>query len=78
MIGSGRDGEITFLDLITIISFVVGVLNLDSNATQTDQQRLMRKFDDNLERLLNEIHGHLQEQDRKIDRILEVLENDSR
>ena len=32
-------------------------------------------MDDKMNRLLNEIHAHLEEQDRKIDMILEELRN---
>lgn len=62
-VGSGINGEITFLDIIGIMSFLIGVQNLDLNITQDDMQYV-----------LSDIHNHLQEQDEKIDKILEELE----
>lgn len=63
-IGSGTNGEITFLDAIGIMSFLIGVQNLDLNITQDDMQYV-----------LADIHNHLQQQDEKIDRILKELED---
>lgn len=63
-IGSGINGEITFLDIIGIMSFLIGVQNLDLNITQDDMQYV-----------LSDIHNHLQKQDDKIDKILEELED---
>ena len=37
-LGSGDNGEITFLDLLTIAGFLVGIENLNLNATQNDVQ----------------------------------------
>lgn len=63
-IGSGTNGEITFLDTIGIMSFLIGVQNLDLNITQDDMQYV-----------LADIHRHLQQQDEKLDRILKELED---
>lgn len=70
-IGSGANGELTFLDIITLISFYVGLENLDLNITQDDVQNAT-------DRVLSEIHSHLEEQDRKIERILEIYETDTK
>lgn len=66
MLGSGANGEFTFIDIISLISFYVGLENYASNISQEDVQQVA-------EGILNEIHNHLQEQDQKIDKILEVL-----
>lgn len=76
-LGSGDNGEFTFLDILGIISFFVGIMNLNENLNQGDKQELLEKFSEEAERLLNEIHLHLQEQDEKIDKILKELEYDS-
>lgn len=52
-------------------------MNLNENLNQGDKQELLEKFSEEAERLLNEIHLHLQEQDEKIDKILKELEYDS-
>ena len=69
MIGSGADGNLTLLDLLTIVSFFVGLENLSMNITQEDVQQTA-------DLILKEIHSHLESQDEKIDKILEVLHED--
>ena len=77
-LGSGDNGEFTFLDIINLTSFLVGMLNFNENLTQGDKQYLLETFSQKADSLLKEIHSHLQEQDEKIDIILEELKNDSR
>ena len=72
-LGSGVNGEFTFLDTITLISFCIGLMNLNENMTQGDKQELQQDLADKADRLLYEIHTHLEEQDRKIDMILEGM-----
>ena len=66
--------ELGFVDLLSIASFCIGLMNLDENLTHNDKQELQESLSKNVEKLLNEIHGHLQEQDDKIDLILQKLE----
>jgi hypothetical protein len=73
-LGSGENGQFTFLDIISIISFLIGIMNLEENVTQGDKQELMQKLDENVRFLLTEIHTHLQEQDNKINSILAYME----
>lgn len=77
-LGSGENGQFTFLDTISLISFMIGIMNLNENLTQGDKQELMEEFSRKADVLLNEIHGHLADQDNKIDKILEEISNDSR
>ena len=70
-----NNGEWTFLDIITLISFVIGLQNLEMNITQEDMQNTTEKLDSALRKEVADIHRHLQEQDDKIDIILEELKN---
>lgn len=74
-LGSGSNGEFTFLDVISIISFLIGVENLEMNVTQEDAQNLERSVSEKADTLLREIHSHLENQDKKIDEILSILNN---
>lgn len=65
--------QLDFLDTLNIMSFVIGLMNLDENMTQGDKQELMQELSNKAELLLNEIHSHLKEQDKKIDKILAKL-----
>ena len=67
-LGSAPNGEMTFLDIISLMSFMVGIQNLDMNITQEDVQNTA-------DQILREIHSHLEEQDEKINQILEMLKN---
>lgn len=58
------------LDAIGILGTVLGFLNYGENLTQS-------KFQDEMEVKTADLHKHLLEQDEKIDKILEAL-NDSR
>ena len=64
-IGS-NNGEFTFIDIVALVSFMVSLENLDENITQND-------LAGQLHRVVDEIHTHLEEQDKKIDEILEVI-----
>ena len=73
-IGSGDNGQLTFLDMISIISFCVGLQNLDLNIEQQDLDNQTQELDKRLRTVVDDIHRHLQEQDAKLDVLLsEVL-----
>ena len=77
-LGSGENGEFTFLDILSILSFMIGTMNLNENLTQGDKQDLLKEFSTKEDILLKEIHSHLETQDNKLDKILEEISNDSR
>ena len=65
--------QLSFLDLLTIASFVISLENLEENMTQSDKQDLQKDLSDKADLLLKEIHEHLEQQDKKIDEILRRL-----
>ena len=73
-----KDGQLDFLDLISIASFVIALMNLEENVTQGDKQELMAELGNKADMMLKEIHAHLEVQDQKIDLILEGIRNDDR
>ena len=73
-LGSGDHGEFTFIDMLALLSFFVGVANLDMNVTQEDKQELQSDLSNQTNVLLDEIHGHLAKQDQKIDMLIRLLE----
>ena len=70
-LGSGENGEFTFLDTLSILSFIRGTMNFNENLTQGDKQDLLEEFSSKADILLKEIHSHLEEQDSKLDKLLE-------
>ena len=53
-------------DAMTVVGFLIGLAKYDENITQSDLQDMMKC-------MLKDVHEHLEEQDNKIDNILELL-----
>lgn len=73
--------ELTVLDVLNVLSFLIGLMNLDENLTQGDKQDLMSAIDKQTSVILKEIHMHLEQQDKRLDELinrLEVVDNDSK
>lgn len=75
-IGSGDNGEITYLDLVSLMSFFIGVINLNENLTQSDKAELQETLSEKADLLLKEIHEHLEQQDSMLKQIIKELGND--
>lgn len=65
--------QLDFLDLLNIMSFYIGLMNLQENVTQGDIQEVMKELANEADRLLTEIHKHLEDQDNKLNIILQSL-----
>lgn len=65
--------QFDFLDVLNICSFMIGLKNLEENLSQSDKQELIHDLNQKTDYLLNEINKHLEIQDEKIDKILEIL-----
>ena len=61
----GRNDRV--LDAMAVMSFVIGLANYGENIDQSMLQEMAKN-------IMTDIHKHLQEQDDKIDLILERLE----
>lgn len=64
-----------FLDIITLISFYIQLMNLNENLGQSDKQDILQEFSSKADVLLQEIHQHLQKQDEKIDVLLKAVKD---
>ena len=67
------NNNLDFLDLISIASFVIGIENLEENITQGDKQEMMEDLNKQIQKVLDEVHAHLESQDKKLDEILRRL-----
>ena len=54
------------LDAMTVISFLIGLANYEENVDQSQLQDVAQS-------IINDIHNHLQEQDKKIEEILKIV-----
>lgn len=59
--------QLSFLDILTVISFIVGLANYSENVSQGAMQEAVQSA-------VEEIHLHLEEQDEKLNWILSLLE----
>ena len=71
---NSENRQLTFIDLLSVLSFLIGIENLEANLDQNDKADLQHDLTVTAERLLGEIHAHLETQDRKIDDIISRLE----
>ena len=58
------------------MSFLIGIANYQENLTQGDKQDLLHEVDEATEQAIQKVREHLTEQDKKIERILEMLKNE--
>lgn len=63
------------VDMLNLAGFIINIMNLQENLTQGDKQDLLEEFNNKMKLVLNSVNAHLQEQDEKIDKILEILES---
>ena len=68
-----ENGNLDFLDIISILSFLIALENLDLNVTQEDAQNLQVEINNKTDLMLKEIHEHLEEQDKLLKEIAERL-----
>lgn len=67
-----NDG-LDFLDIITLLSFVLSVENLEQNLSQNDKQDLQNDLSEKAEKILKEVHTHLEKQDKLLNDIWSKL-----
>ena len=67
---NNQDSGLEFLDVLAIISFAIQMQNQSKIFGISDVQSELQKA-------VGEIHAHLEQQDNKIDKILEVLKNEN-
>lgn len=60
--------QLDFLDVLSLISFALQIKTVENTFTIEDIQK------DN-DRIMQELHKHMEEQDKKINEIWEVLHN---
>lgn len=61
------EGQYSFLDILSILSFAIGLANYEENIDQTSMNGVVNAA-------VNDIHEHLQRQDKNIEKIMQKLE----
>lgn len=63
--------NLEFLDILSIMSFALTAANFNENLSQSD---LISAISSQTDKLLSELHGHLEVQDQKIDKLISMME----
>lgn len=66
--------QLSLLDAISIVSFLISLKNLDLNISQDDLQKIESELTQGLDDKINELHRHLAVQDEKLNIILGILQ----
>ena len=67
------DNQIQLMDALNLMSLFIGLSNLDANLTQNDKQELIEDMHQSLEQMVNDVHGHLEKQDQKINEMYRMI-----
>ena len=65
------------INLINILLFVVGLQNMQENRLQSAQNDVQAANDRQAEYLLNEINRQFDEQNRMLERLIELMEKEA-
>ena len=66
MNSNNNDNKLNAIDFISMVNFFIGLANYGKNVDQNKMNRA-------IESAVIDIHDHLNEQDRKIDSVIEML-----
>lgn len=66
--------QLSLLDILNILSFIIGILNYNENLTQGDKQELMHEIDNKISLVLDKVQKHLEIQDKQLNIIIKRLE----
>ena len=66
-----------FLDIMSIISFAIGIANLNENLSQSDKDEMMHALDEKTNKMLERIENDLEEQNVMLRKILEKMEDNN-
>ena len=63
-----------FLESLTVVGFIIGVLNYDENLSQSDKDDIIQEFSQKAEDLLSKLEQDLNEQNGMLKEIIEKLD----
>lgn len=66
--------QLSLLDILNILSFIIGILNYNENLTHSDKQELMQEIDNKISLVLDKVQKHLEIQDKQLNIIIKRLE----
>lgn len=65
-----------FLDTLSILSFIIGVMNYDENLSQSDKDDMIHQMNVKMQELLERLEDDLEEQNKMLREIIQLLKED--
>ena len=65
-----------FLDTLSVLSFIIGVMNYDENLSQSDKDDMLNKISMQMQALLEHLEKDIDEQNEMLREILQLLKED--
>ena len=63
-----------FIDALSIVSFIVGIMNYEENLSQSDKDDIIKKSSEHAQAILEHIDKHVDDQNAMLREILDRLE----
>ena len=63
-----------FIDVLSVVSFIVGIMNYEENLSQSDKDDIIRKSSEDAQRILEHIDKHVDDQNSMLRDIISRLE----
>lgn len=60
---------------LNIASFILGLMNYEENLTQNDKSQILQNSQNVSDKVIEKIEKHLENQDKKIDEIIQLLKD---
>ena len=64
-----------FIDALSVVGFIIGVMNYNENLSQSDKDDLLKHTSDQMEKLLGHIDSVVDEQNEMLRDIIKRLED---
>lgn len=62
-----------FLDTLSVMSFIIGLMNYDENLSQSDKDDMIHQMNQRMQELLERLESDLEEQNEMLREILQIL-----
>ena len=61
------------LDAVTLVSFLIGIMNYNENLSQSDKDDMMHALDEKTTAMLQRLESDLKEQNKMLEEVLRLL-----
>lgn len=65
-----------FIDTLSVMSFVIGLMNYDENLSQSDKDDMIHQMNVKMQELLERLEDDLEEQNKMLREIIQLLKED--